>query len=309
MSFNLLKGQPVKVPLSFSPPIMAYDQDSLNTTLIYDIISGNDRNLFSINTNTGVIYLMSEIDLEEEQLPGNTFVLQIEARQKDTPIKRAVARVEIEILDLNDNRPEFEVEFYNISIVENLPSGFSVLQVNALDRDQGENADFLYIISREVPEGAFLIDPRTGWITVRDQELLDREVRTKIRITIQAIEKVEPYGKKNLKPSSVEIEITLLDANDNTPQFDMGNLYEFKVNQQAPAGHVVGYITAKDPDEGRNGMILYELQQPKGGGSVPFRLDSKTGALIVGAPLKKGRLAVFVEASDQVSMTNIKSST
>lgn len=192
------------------------------------------------------------------------------------------------------------MEFYNISIVENLPSGFSVLQVNALDRDQGENADFLYIISKETPEGAFLIDPRTGWITVRDQELLDREIRTKIRITIQAIEKIEPHGKKNQKPSSVEIEITLLDANDNTPSFDMGNLYEFKVNELAPIGHIVGYITAKDPDEGRNGMILYELQQPKGGGSVPFRLDSKTGALIVSNSLKKGRLAIFVEASDQV---------
>lgn len=88
-----------------------------------------------------------------------------------------------------------------------------MLQVNAFDRDQGENADFLYLISSEMPEGAFLIDPRTGWITVRDQEMLDREVRTKIRLTIQAVEKVEPYGRKNQKPSSVEIEITLLDAN------------------------------------------------------------------------------------------------
>lgn len=231
------------MPLTFSPSIMAYDQDSLNTTLIYDIISGNDRNLFWINANNGVIYLMKEIDLEEETLPGNTFVLQVEARQKDSPIKRAITRVEIEILDLNDNRPEFEVEFYNISIVENLPSGFSVLQVNAMDRDQGENADFLYIISEETPNGAFLIDPRTGWITVRDQELLDREIRSKISMIIQAIEKIEPYGDKNQKPSTVQIEITLLDANDNTPQFDMGNLYEFKINQNAPIGHIVGYIT------------------------------------------------------------------
>lgn len=222
---------------------MAYDQDSLNTTLVYDIISGNDRHLFWINPSNGVVYLMREIDLEEETLPGNTFVLQIEARQKDSPIKRAICRVEIEVLDLNDNRPEFEVEFYNISIVENLPSGFSVLQVIAIDRDQGENADFLYIISEETPNGAFLIDPRTGWITVRDQELLDREVRSKISITIQAIEKVEVHGDRNQKPSTVHIEITLLDANDNTPQFEMGNLYEFKINQNAPVGHIVGYIT------------------------------------------------------------------
>lgn len=289
------------MPINFSPPIMAYDQDSLNTTLIYDIISGNDRNLFWINQNTGVIHLLQEIDLEKETLPGNTFVLQVEARQKDSPIKRALSRIEIEIIDLNDNRPEFEVDFYNISIVENLPSGFSVLQVNAIDRDQGENADFIFVISEESPEGAFLIDQRTGWITVRDQELLDREARNKIAIIVQAIEKIEPYGDVNQEPSSVQIEIMLLDANDNTPQFDLGNLYEFKASQNAPVGHIIGFVTAKDPDEGRNGMILYELKPPKGTGSVPLRLDSKTGALMVSGALKKGKIAVFVEASDQVS--------
>lgn len=280
---------------------MAYDQDSMNTSLIYDIISGNDRNLFWISPDSGQLYLLQEIDLEKETLPGNTFVIHVEARQKDSPIKRAQVRVEIEIIDLNDNRPEFEVDFYNISIVENLPSGFSVLQVNAVDRDQGDNADFIFAISDEDPEGAFLIDQRTGWITVRDQELLDREVRNKITMKIQAIEKVEPYGSENQLPSYVQIEILLLDANDNTPQFESGNLYEFKITQRAPIGHVVGFITAKDPDEGRNGMLLYELKQPKGSETIPFRLDSKTGALIVSGPLKKGRLAIFVEASDQVN--------
>lgn len=288
------------MPLQFSPSILAYDQDSLNTTLLYDIISGNDRKLFWVNPNTGVIYLMREIDLEEESLPGNTFVLQMEARQKDSPLKRSVARVEIEVMDLNDNRPEFEVELYNISIVENLPSGFSVLQVNAIDRDQGENADFLYFMNMEEPVGAFLIDPRTGWITVRDQELLDREMRTRITMNIQAIEKQEPYDKSSLEPSSVQVEVTLLDANDNTPQFEMGNLYEFKINENVPMGHVIGYITAKDPDEGRNGMLLYEMQHARGSGIIPLRLDSKTGALSVAGTLKRGRLAVFVEASDQV---------
>jgi hypothetical protein len=47
-----------------------------------------------------------------------------------------VYRIEIEIIDLNDNVPEFEVDLYNISIIENLPKGFSILQVNAIDRDQ-----------------------------------------------------------------------------------------------------------------------------------------------------------------------------
>ena len=96
----------------------------------YDIISGNDAGTFHLDPRNGSLFLERAIDLDAERnLPGNTFVLQIRAVQIDNPAKVASARVEIEVLDLNDNLPEFEVDFYNISIVENLPNGFSVLQV------------------------------------------------------------------------------------------------------------------------------------------------------------------------------------
>lgn len=62
-------------------------------------------------------------------ISGNTFVLQIQASQLDNPLKTTQARVEIELLDLNDNLPEFEVDFYNISIVENLPNGMDLLNL------------------------------------------------------------------------------------------------------------------------------------------------------------------------------------
>ena len=85
----------------------------------------------------GRVFLEQELDLDKERtLPGNTFVLQLQASQIDNPLKTGLARVEVELLDLNDNLPEFEVDVYNISIVENLPNGFSVLQVMASDKDQ-----------------------------------------------------------------------------------------------------------------------------------------------------------------------------
>ncbi|XP_065359386.1 cadherin-89D [Calliphora vicina] len=302
--FYPMTGMPIRIPLYFDPPIMAFDQDSLNATLIYDIISGNERKLFRVNPHNGVMYLQKEIDLEEESLPGNTFVLQIEARQKDNPLKKALARIEVEILDLNDNVPEFEADFYNISIVENLPTGFSVLQVNAIDRDQGENAEFLYNLKEE-PEanGAFRIDSRSGWITVRDDRLLDREQRKAVHLEVEALERTPSYMEDiNLKrpgPSMVKVEITLLDQNDNTPKFEHGNLYEFKVPITASVGYVIGQVVALDPDEGPNGMLLYDLQRPKKSGYIPFRLDNKNGTIYVAGPLRRGRIAVFVEASDQ----------
>ncbi|XP_051862506.1 cadherin-89D [Drosophila albomicans] len=302
--FFPMTGVAIRIPLYFAPPIMAFDQDSLNATLIYDIISGNERQLFRVNGHNGVMYLQKEIDLEEESLPGNTFVVQLEARQKDNPLKKALARIEVEVLDLNDNVPEFEADFYNISIVENLPTGFSVLQVNAIDRDQGENAEFLYnLVENKTAAGAFRIDSRTGWITVRDDRLLDREQRRSIQLKVEALERNPSYlDDKHLKkpgPSMVIVEITLLDSNDNNPKFDHGNLYEFKVPITAAVGTKIGRVAAHDPDEGPNGQLLYELQRPKGSGYIPFRLDNKNGTIYVAGPLRRGRIAVFVEASDQ----------
>lgn len=187
--FYPLMGKKIHRELIFPAPIKAFDQDlGVNAELKYELVSGNDRKLFFLNPQNGSLYLEKEIDLDAEtNLPGNTFVLQVQASQIDNPLKTATARVEIEILDLNDNLPEFEVDFYNISIVENLPNGFSVLQVMATDKDQGDNGEFMYQLSDV--DGAFTIDPRTGWLTVRNQTLLDREKHASLKMKVYAKEK------------------------------------------------------------------------------------------------------------------------
>ena len=66
------------------------------------------------------------------------------ARQKDSELKTATATLEITVTDLNDNKPEFEVEQYNMTVIENLPVGFRIMQFTAEDRDSGDNAKFSY---------------------------------------------------------------------------------------------------------------------------------------------------------------------
>lgn len=107
---------------------------------------------------------------------------------------------------------------YNITVIENLPPGFTVLQVVASDSDQGENAQFKYILHDD--SGAFKIDAATGWISVRDPSRLDREMGDKIRMQVSSLERkpnVSPDVGKRKRATSVEI--NLLDSNDNTPFF------------------------------------------------------------------------------------------
>ncbi|CAB3227459.1 unnamed protein product [Arctia plantaginis] len=325
--FYPLLGKIIHKELLFPTSIKAFDQDlGVNATLKYELVSGNERKLFFLNPQNGTLYLEKEIDLDAETgLSGNTFVLQVQASQLDNPLKTAQARVEIEVLDLNDNLPEFEVDFYNISIVENLPNGFSVLQVMATDKDQGDNGEFTYQLND--PEGAFIIDPRTGWLTVRNQTVLDREQHSSLKMKVFAKEKnpnivgtfldkqrlakyrrtpttpkvptlkekttyifPDKLGTKNENieyidnqlMSYVNVEVTLLDANDNNPVF-------------------YTKVKAIDPDLGRNGMVLYDLQRTSNLTiTSPFQVDAKTGTINVAeSPIVEGRHALFIEASDQ----------
>lgn len=181
---HIFQDYPIFMQINFTTPIQATDCDrDINVAVRYDIISGNERGFFHLDPKNGTLYLKRAIDLDAEMiLPSNTFTLQIHASQVDNPLKTAVARVEVEVIDLNDNLPDFEVDLYNISIVENLPNGFSVLQVIAHDRDQGENGQFDYEL--QDPSGAFSVDPRSGWLMVKDQSVLDREKRDHLRMKV-----------------------------------------------------------------------------------------------------------------------------
>ncbi|KAI5749559.1 hypothetical protein M8J76_008291 [Diaphorina citri] len=260
--FYPITGHKIHQEIKFDPPIMAEDQDKgINTTLRYDIASGNDKHLFSIDPTNGSLYLDRELDLDV--LTNNLFNLQIQASQLDNPLKVGMARVEIELLDINDNQPQFEVDIYNISIVENLPNGFSVLQVSATDLDQGPNAEFVYHLVD--PHQAFSIDGKTGWLTVRNQAKLDREAKPTLSMRVFAREKLPSVMKTTLdaQDSFVAVEVTLLDANDNNPVFFPSNIYEFTITSDKPIGTIIGKI------------------------------------MIANAPVPIGKHSLFIEASDQ----------
>ncbi|KAH1022570.1 hypothetical protein HUJ04_011952 [Dendroctonus ponderosae] len=296
--FYPITGAKIHEMLTFQPAIFAFDQDfAIDTPIRYDIIAGNERHLFYLDHVNASLFLEREIDLDgERSLPGNTFVLQIQASQVDNPLKTGLARAEIEVIDLNDNLPEFEVDFYNISIVENLPNGFSVLQIMATDQDQGDNADFSYQLDDK--SGAFSLDARSGWLTVRNQTVLDREQRAAIQMKVSAKEKV-PNVVTNEGESSVSIEVTLLDANDNNPTFIPTNLYDFTTTTKARKGAVVGQIHAIDPDLARNGMVLYALQSGSNNTDF-FSVEPKSGKILVAnSSLLSGKHLLFIEAADQ----------
>ena len=123
--------------------------------------------------------------LDREALDSARFSLEVTARQKDSELKTATATLEITVTDLNDNKPEFEVEQYNMTVIENLPVGFRIMQFTAVDRDTGPAAQFSYQL--DDPSRAFGLEGDGNLVLARP-ELFDREKMEKVVVKVLAVE-------------------------------------------------------------------------------------------------------------------------
>ena len=68
----------------------------------------------------------------------------------------------INVMDENDNEPQFEHDVYNVTLLENVPLDSHVLTVLASSKDVGVNAEIMYEIIDGNEHGKFAIDTDAG---------------------------------------------------------------------------------------------------------------------------------------------------
>ena len=95
--------------------------------------------------------------LDRETL--DSYELEVIARDKGTPSLSNSTRASIRVLDVNDNKPEFNKSTLVGQIYENRPVGSSVTTVVATDKDIGRNGKITYSLNAN---DAFTIDSTTG---------------------------------------------------------------------------------------------------------------------------------------------------
>lgn len=67
-------------------------------------------------------------------------------RDQEVPVKRNFAKVLVYVEDCNDHSPTFLRPSYEATICQQAPAGSQVVQVKALDKDVGSNAEISYSI-------------------------------------------------------------------------------------------------------------------------------------------------------------------
>ncbi|XP_069780628.1 protocadherin Fat 1a isoform X4 [Narcine bancroftii] len=280
------------IPKTVILQVSARDEDEKNK-LIYTLQSSTDPSSlkrFRLDPGTGVLLTAERLDHETK----HQHVLTVMVRDQDVPVKRNYVRVIVNVEDTNDHPPWFTSSSYTGRVFESAAVDSAILQVTALDKDKGQNAEITYSIESGNAGNSFAVDPVLGIITVgRD---LDRRTRRQYELVVKATD----GGKAPMSATSaVHIFVTISD--NAAPKFALKEYYT-EINEGASMGTFVLLITASSQSS-----IVYEIKTGNTNGA--FKINPNSGVIITQNPLDNEGQALYrltVEATNMAGLsTNV----
>lgn len=270
--------------------ISATDQDKdSNAAVHYNIISGNSRGQFSIDSVTGEIQVVAPLDFETER----EYTLRVRAQDNGRPpLSNNTGIVSVQVTDVNDNPPIFVSTPFQATVLESAPVGSSILHIHAIDTDSADNARLEYRLTETSSDTPFVINSATGWVTV--SSALDRESVEHYFFGVEA----RDYGMPPLS-ATASVTITVMDVNDNRPEF-LQKEYYARLNEDAAVGTSVVTVTAVDRDV--NSAVTYKITAGNTRNRFAISTAGGGGLLSLALPLdykQERRYVLTVTASDR----------
>ncbi|XP_073932910.1 protocadherin gamma-A1 isoform X13 [Castor canadensis] len=242
------------------------------------IVSRGRTQLFSLNPRGGSLVTAGRIDREElcAQRPRClvSFNILVEDEMKLYP-------VEVEIVDINDNSPQFQLEELEFRMNEITTPGTRIPLPFGQDLDVGMNSLQSYQLSSsphfslEVQQGPD--GPQHPEMVL--QSSLDREEKAVHHLVLTASD-----GGNPVRSGTLHIRVQVVDVNDNPPAFTRAE-YHVSVAENVPLGTRLLLVNATDPDEGANGAVTYSFHNIDHKVAQIFQLDSNTGEISNKEPL------------------------
>uniref|UniRef100_A0A914YD80 Cadherin domain-containing protein n=1 Tax=Panagrolaimus superbus TaxID=310955 RepID=A0A914YD80_9BILA len=236
--------------------------------------------ILDVNEKTGEVLLQAEADYEKE----TKLIFLAVPTDGSLTIK-----VTVEILDENDNTPEFPVKDINLEISEYARIDTELVLPSAVDPDSeryaikkyfiaGGNVNNVFRLATSKLNNAMYVD-----LVVNGQ--LDREYRDRYDLVVEAIDGGEPAKRGRLN-----VHVIILDANDNAPEF-LHSRYSAQLTANASVGAKVIAVKARDADAGENARVTYRLAENQFNtqGIIPFKINAESGEITVdSSPLNPG---------------------
>ncbi|XP_069055505.1 protocadherin-10-like isoform X1 [Pleurodeles waltl] len=276
---------------------LGLDVSQLGSRRFRIVPGAGSRQHLEVNLENGILFINEKIDREEVcELGGGPCALHLQV-VLENPLE--LYRVEVEVLDINDNAPSFPWHDYVLEVTELAAPGSRFPLESAQDPDVGNNSLRTYRLS---PNSFFSLEVQTRTDGSKFAELvleraLDRERQRTHRVLLTAVD-----GGMPERSGTALITVSVLDANDNVPTFDRPS-YRVSLRENVPRGTMVIKLNATDLDEGPNGEVEYSFS-----GHAPqrvrdlFLVEPRSGQVRVKGVLdyeKANLYELYVQAKDR----------
>ena len=238
-------------------------------------------------TSSGKLILIGQLD--RETVPA--YVFNVQSQSETGEITFAI--VTVQVIDHNDITPVFESTLYSVSVSELVPVGTTILTLRAFDRDPpGENSDVEITVAQGNEGGMFALEPLSGALTIL--QTLDSETQS----TFTLIANVTNNLASPKLFSTAEIIITILDVNDNNPEFSQ-MFYQIQIPETIALGSDILILEASDSDSGTNSELVFSITNL----NIPysFTINQTSGAISTNSTFDVGDTATSYVISAMVA--------
>ncbi|XP_018926249.1 protocadherin-10-like isoform X1 [Cyprinus carpio] len=261
----------------------------------FQVVPSSRTPYLEVNLENGVLFVNEKIDRERICKQSASCLLHLEVFLEN-PLE--LFRVEIEVVDINDNPPSFPETDITVEISESATPGTRFPLESAFDPDVGSNALRTYDITNN---NYFYLDVQTQTDGNKFAELvlekpLDREQQALHRYVLTAVDGGQPP-----RTGTALLVVRVLDSNDNVPVFDQP-VYSINLAENAPVGTLVIQLNATDSDEGPNGEVIYSFSNHISSRVKElFDIDARTGRIEVRGEVdfeESSLYQIYVQAKD-----------
>ncbi|PAA62812.1 hypothetical protein BOX15_Mlig027089g1 [Macrostomum lignano] len=269
---------------------------------------GTALGCFSINSSTGLIVTKRRLDREDPVLALSGRPIYVITIQAFDGKYSATARVNIRVIDVNDNPPLLEEASASMSVNESFGgdrvNDKFIGQLTYSDADESDSvnsrASFSLVHTlRSAQELRFSVSP-DGHVTASG--ILDREASQRHLLVVRLTD----HGTPALSSTATAV-VRLQDLNDNPPRIWSPRPHQqLNLTEDSPPGVSFAEVNVTDADAEcerrssldclRSGGLQLRLERQA---AALFSVNSSTGQLMVANPLTQGLHRLNLSVTDR----------
>ncbi|XP_076445655.1 protocadherin-9-like [Babylonia areolata] len=252
------------------------DRDA-GDTLTYSL-EGSHNVFFAVNQTTGTITVQERIDREG----ALTRLDDLRVKVVDSAGHTSAVDLDLEVDDVNDNRPEFHSEEFTINVTNTTPADTPLLTFTVSDADAGSNGDVnLTLLTSQAGvwlQGADLYVNVSGMTT---------HAQSIFTVAVQASDGAVDVKARMTAVAFVSLQVQF--NNDHPPVWtdpvpdSSGRMPDVSVSEDTAVSSLLLCLSARDDDVGQSDDVTYLMTSAVTGqgqnASDKFFLEPTSGCL------------------------------